>query len=176
MTDQAELIDVEEVEWGDVRLLVETLLTTEVPAADLVSSAFCFAFDDQDRLLMVRLADRDWHPTGGHRLPDETPEQAATRETLEEGGVAVDGLVPVGVQRITVKSEPPADWRYPVPISYQVFFTGRAARCEPRAGTEAIDAAFMDRSQTRATDWIQRWPRLYEAALSQSKRDPRPDS
>lgn len=62
-------------------MLVETVLTDEVPPPELVSTGFCVAFDDRDHPLMVRLADRDWHPTGGHRLPDETAEEAAVRQS-----------------------------------------------------------------------------------------------
>jgi 8-oxo-dGTP pyrophosphatase MutT (NUDIX family) len=42
-----------------------------------------------------------WVPPGGHIEPDELPEQAAIRETLEESGVAIDlcGERGVGVKK-----------------------------------------------------------------------------
>ena len=87
---------------------------------------------------MVQLADREWHATGGHREPEESAEQAAIRETREEGGCPADELVPIGVRRVTVLGDQPESWRYPSPVSYQVFFSGRVLPGKPCAGTEEL--------------------------------------
>lgn len=52
--------------------------------------------DDQDRVLVIQRRDnRRWEPPGGVLELDETPEQGARREVLEETGVNVE------VQRLT---------------------------------------------------------------------------
>lgn len=54
-----QVVDTDEIEIRGVRLLVEIILTAELPPTGLVTTGFCLAFDDAARLLMVRLADRD---------------------------------------------------------------------------------------------------------------------
>ena len=157
---------VEEVEVRGVQLLVESILTTELPPNDLVTAAFCLTFDQESRLLMVRLTDRDWHPTGGHRNEGETAQQAAIRETWEEGGCHVADLAVVGIQRITMLSEAPDDWPYPRPRGYQVFFSARIEDAIPCAGHEATEAAFVVEAQARQTAWVRKWLPLYEAGLA----------
>ena len=160
------LVDSVEFEGRGVRSLVETILTDELPPPELVSTGFCLAFDQEVRLLMVRLADRDWHPTGGHREAGETAMETAIRETAEEGGCWAVDLVPIGVQRVTVLNEVPPDWPYPVPVSHQVFFAGRLFAAEPCAGTEAVEARLFDETTARSTEWFARMGPLYEAALA----------
>ena len=48
-------------------------------------------------LLMHRQDDDKWDPPGGHIDPDETPAQAAERETYEESGLVVRARRIVGV-------------------------------------------------------------------------------
>ena len=48
-------------------------------------------------LLMHRQDDDKWDPPGGHIDPDETPAQAAERETYEESGLVVKARRIVGV-------------------------------------------------------------------------------
>lgn len=172
--DGVEIVDTDQMEFRGVHLLVETILGTQVPVTALVTTGFCLAFDDAARLLMVRLADRDWHPTGGHLEDHESPEQAAVRETAEEGGCLVSDLVAVGVQRLTALSHTPADWPYPVPVGYQVFFTRRLGTSEPRPGTEAVEAALFGEAEARRTGWVERHTYLYDRALAVHRNRSRP--
>ncbi len=56
----------------------------------MVPSVAVLARDDAGRLLLVRDAETgDWQTLGGAIDPDESPREAAVRETLEEAGVAV---------------------------------------------------------------------------------------
>ncbi|HZU73102.1 MAG TPA: NUDIX domain-containing protein [Acidimicrobiales bacterium] len=162
------VVDDVEFELSGHRLRVETVLSSWVPPDGLVSAAFAMAFDHQDRILLVRLADRDWHPTGGHREPGEAAVDTAVREAAEEGGCRVRILGPVGLQRITMLDEAPEEWPYPLPTGYQVFFSARIeADQSPRPGTEATEAALFAPAEARALEWVQRWSWLYEAALGQ---------
>ena len=56
----------------------------------LLPAVSVFVWDDGGRLLLVRGADSGtWQMVGGIVEPDETPADAATREALEETGLAV---------------------------------------------------------------------------------------
>jgi 8-oxo-dGTP pyrophosphatase MutT (NUDIX family) len=57
----------------------------------LVPSVTVLARDDQGRILLVRQRDSgDWATVGGSIEVDETPEDCARREALEEAGVEVE--------------------------------------------------------------------------------------
>lgn len=159
---------VDTVTHGELRFETEVVLTGAVPPREVVTTAFAMAFDG-DRILLVRLADRDWHPPGGHVEAGESPLQAAVREAAEEGGCSVTGLTPIGWQRITLLDDPPADWRYPVPSGYQVFFAGRLATTDACAGTEAVEARLFAPTEARDVDWVRRYAPLYEAALRRAQ-------
>ena len=67
---------------------------------DLLLSPSACAIIHNERgevLLMHRLDDDKWDPPGGHIDPDETPAQAAERETYEESGLIVKARRIVGV-------------------------------------------------------------------------------
>ena len=67
---------------------------------DLLLSPSACAIIHNERgevLLMQRLDDDKWDPPGGHIDPDETPAQAAERETYEESGLIVKARRIVGV-------------------------------------------------------------------------------
>ncbi len=64
----------------------------------LAPSATVIARDDRGRVLLVRSADSGlWQTIGGMLEPDESPQQAARREALEEAGVSVElrGIITV---------------------------------------------------------------------------------
>ena len=77
-----------------VRSLREMVGTTqlEVPTASTI------VFDPNGRVLLVRHADGDvWTTPGGMIEPEETPANAAVRETWEETGLVVELTRIVGV-------------------------------------------------------------------------------
>ena len=143
---------------------VELAVCAEPAPVELVTTGFTLAFDG-DRVLLVRLADRDWHPPGGHRELGENPREAAMREAMEEAGCRVEALSPLGWQRFTSHDPVPPGWRYPVPTAYQQFFVGLVDGACPVPGTEAIDARLFTPEQARSLDWVQRHRGLYEEAL-----------
>ncbi len=59
-------------------------------------SVLIFAFDNQDRILFVKHRSRGWELIGGKVEKGELPEAAARREALEEAGVELDRLFPIG--------------------------------------------------------------------------------
>ena len=64
----------------------------------LLPSVTILVFDENNRVLLLRHANRDlWVAPGGMIEPDETPEHAARREMQEETGCAVDLIQIIGV-------------------------------------------------------------------------------
>lgn len=55
-------------------------------------TASCFVIEDGEILLLNHSKLGKWLPPGGHIEEDETPDEAALRETLEETGWKVDIL------------------------------------------------------------------------------------
>jgi 8-oxo-dGTP diphosphatase len=99
----------------------------------------CVVFDRADRLLLIRRKNPPF--LGQYALPGgfvehgETVEEAAARELLEEANVIATKLSLIGVY-----SEPHRDPReHVVSIAYLV----TAAQCDPKAGTDASEAAFI---------------------------------
>lgn len=57
----------------------------------LVPSAAALVWDSEERLLLVReLQTERWQTIGGAVDPDESPQQAAVREALEEAGIEIE--------------------------------------------------------------------------------------
>ena len=65
----------------------------------LLSPSACAIIHNEcgEVLLMQRQDDNKWDPPGGHIDPNETPAQAAERETYEESGLVVKARRIVGV-------------------------------------------------------------------------------
>ncbi|WP_329493777.1 NUDIX hydrolase [Kitasatospora herbaricolor] len=80
-----------------------TALYLEHPAAaDQFEGVMVFVTDREGRLLMHHRDDKPgiawpgyWTPIGGWREADETPQETAAREVLEEAGITVTGLRPM---------------------------------------------------------------------------------
>ena len=93
-----------------------------------------------DRVLLVReRADGRWALPGGYADVGDSPSEAATRETAEEAGldVRVTRLVGIYDGRLYPESPP-----HPFHI-FKLLFTATADdEAEPRAGSEATEAAF----------------------------------
>jgi 8-oxo-dGTP pyrophosphatase MutT (NUDIX family) len=53
-------------------------------------TASCYIFKDEKVLLVHHKKFNKWMPAGGHLDPNETPQEAAIRECLEETGLAIE--------------------------------------------------------------------------------------
>jgi 8-oxo-dGTP pyrophosphatase MutT (NUDIX family) len=104
---------------------VEVVLSDILCPPKLTHTAFVLPmFDDQSFLLAVN-QNRGIEIPGGHVDEGETLEQAAVREAFEEVGARVTDLRVLGHLKMTMMGEKPEGYRYPYPISFQQFFTGR---------------------------------------------------
>jgi 8-oxo-dGTP diphosphatase len=147
------------------------ILSEALPPLELVTTVFAFAFDGT-HLLLAHLP-RGWEVPGGHIEVGEVPEEALRREILEETGAVVGPLHPFAQQRIHLACPMPADYRYPYPDSYQLFFiTDVLALGTPHPDSEALAAQCLAPDQARAIPWIRRNLAVYEAALARQGPTP----
>ncbi len=109
----------------------------------LLPSVAVLAWDDDGRLLLVREASTGlWQTIGGAIEPDESPREAAIRETREEAGVTI------GIERIRgVVGGPQFRLRYPNGdlVGYvTTVFDARVVEGTPQSdGDETIDVGWF---------------------------------
>ena len=115
----------------------------------LLPSVAVLPWDSQGRLLLVREAEtRLWQTVGGSVEPDESPADAAIRETAEEAGVVVelDRIRGVTGGRQFRMTYPNGDLVSYVPT----IFDAHIVSGEPRPdGDETIDVAWFTTDQLR---------------------------
>jgi 8-oxo-dGTP pyrophosphatase MutT (NUDIX family) len=103
----------------------------------LVPAVSVLIWDEGGRLLLVREAETGlWQTVGGAMEPDESPEQAAVREALEEAGVSVR------LDRVrAVAGGPQFRLRYPNGdlVSYvSIVFDAHVGEGEPKADLQEV--------------------------------------
>lgn len=114
---------------------------------------------------MTNLHQRGWDIPGGHIDPEETPESTMRREVMEEAAVELGPVCLLGYQRIRLLGEVPAEYRYPAPESYQVFYIGQVTTILPFAPTtEASARGFFAPAAAQSQRWVQENRLMYEAA------------
>lgn len=97
-----------------------------ISPASITATAFCFTFIDETKFIMASNVRRGLNTPGGHVETGESVEQAAIRETMEEVGAKVSKLIPVGCLRSTISGLKPNGYKYPYPVSSQMFFAAIA--------------------------------------------------
>jgi ADP-ribose pyrophosphatase YjhB (NUDIX family) len=118
------------------------------------------AFDDRDRILLVRRVDDDkWGLVAGWVDPNESPEQTIVRELKEEAGVdaRVDRLVGVFFRPASVDGHPHGT----VSIVYLCSITGGTLRPQEH---EVRELAFRDIDAVAPGEWHHNHAQLARAA------------
>lgn len=144
----------------------QLILDSAEPPRELVTSAFVLAFKG-DRLLMSRLTYRGWDIPGGHVEVGETPQETARRELYEETGANVDALEVLAYDKFFIHGAVPDGYRYPAPVSYQLFYSARLANLESFAETEEVrERRLFAPEEAWQLRWVQANSELYAAALT----------
>ena len=86
------------------------------------TAVFCFIYDNQDNIIILEHANkkRGLEIPGGHVEDGETLETAIKREIMEEVGVSILNLLPIGIQ--VIKKDVSED-KYPDLLSNQLFYS-----------------------------------------------------
>jgi 8-oxo-dGTP diphosphatase len=138
------------------------------PPIEFITAAFALAFEG-DRLLVAHLANRGWDIPGGHLEPGETPVEAMRREVYEETRVRLDSIELIGHQKMIIRAPKPAEYRYPYPIGYQVFYWGQVALFDSFVETkETLGRGLFSPGEARDIEWVRGLNELYEYALAKA--------
>jgi len=146
----AELLGEEEIVWPNAVLRRRAYLLSRLPPLELVTSVRCIVLDGEQALVVFGARDTHIVP-GGRREPDETPEQTARREVLEETGRLLGPLTLVGCFALRHLAEPPPDhprreFLQLVYVAEAVGYDAGALEHDPADG----ESAFMPLEQVRA--------------------------
>ncbi len=142
------------------------ILDSLSPPASLTTAALGLIFD-KNKLLMTRLVKRGWDIPGGHIEQGETPEETVRREIYEETAVKVKNLNLFAYEKFILHGEEPQNYKYPYPVSYQLFYLGFVDVVDPFSpDKEALARDFFSPKETKNTEWGNRGSILYDAALS----------
>ena len=146
---------------GECRLYI----TDELSAREQCSTAFGFVFVDEN-ILLTRLRKRDWDIPGGVIDPGETPEMAAVREVWEETSAKVEVVELIGIQEIEGFGPKPQGYRWPYPVSVQVYYLCRLIElCPFEENVESIERQFFNPEEARLVPTMQNHDLIYEECL-----------
>ena len=162
------------VGWAPKPNTLYEAITNLVPDENLCSSAFVIPFDSDGNIVLSNVRKRGIDIPGGHvEVIDgvrETPEQAAIREAKEECGITVTNLVPIGYRKYYVPN-PPENYRYTTPYSYQVFFTGIVTDYGPvLMPDECGDPHIVQPDLVSSYRCIRNHKKLFKEAIKHKKR------
>ncbi len=158
------------IEWlpkpGECRLYI----TDELPPPEQCSTAFGFVFQGNE-ILLTRLRNRDWDIPGGFIDPGETPAQAAIREVWEETYARVEIVDLIGIQEVECLGPKPENYRWPYPISVQVYFRCKLLELRPfETNNESIERRFFAPEAARRVPTMTNHDLIYEEGLRRARQ------
>ncbi|TMV50133.1 NUDIX domain-containing protein [Paenibacillus mesophilus] len=145
-----------------------TVVTAQLPDEKHITGAFVLAFLGNE-LVLTQLKERGWDIPGGHLEPGESPVEAMKRELYEEAGAVVDRCGLLAYEEITLLGDKPAQYKYPYPDSYMVFYWATVSRLDDLPeSAETHGRGLFDPDKARQIAWIQSNLVLYEEAAKQA--------
>ncbi len=168
-----ELVDIQhDIVWALKPNRVTSYFGSQVPDKKLTTAVFGFLFQEHELLLTKNQL--GWTLPGGHIEIDEVIETALMREALEETGVVIKVLEPVGYVEIEVLCPKPHQYNYPYPKSYLQFFLGEIVEVPPFIPQhESSDRQFFDRKSVEGMDWFLEFPKFYSLIFDNILKDER---
>ncbi len=117
-------------EQGEIRLLLVSYLSDELPPLDLITSVNALIFRD-DTVLIVRNRDDTHIWPGGWREADETLLQTLAREVFEETGWMIRDAALLGFVYCRHETPKPDGYPYPYPNFIRAVYTAEADHFTP---------------------------------------------
>lgn len=146
---------------GESRLYI----TDQLPPKRQCATAFGFIFDGE-QILLTHLRHRDWDIPGGRIERGETPAQAAIREVWEETNAKVEVIELIGIQELETFAPKPDGYRWPYPISAQIYYLCRLVELSPfEINVESFERGFFAPEQARLVPTLKNHAPIYEEAL-----------
>lgn len=103
---------------------VDVVITDQLAPKEFTSTAFIIAFHKAGTI-GANNKRRGIEIPGGHIEHNESAKEAAIRECFEETGYNVQHVTPIGFLRMISEGDVDDNYKYPHPISFQQFFTGK---------------------------------------------------
>lgn len=154
-----------DIAWAPKPNEITQHVTMEQPPENAATSAFVFAFKNE-QLLLANVGTRGWDIPGGHKEWGETLEEVAVRELFEETGASLTLMGYLGYQHVKLLGGKPEGYAYPYPNSYMAFYWGVIEDIgEPTASMEVGPAKLFVEDKARQLDCIKLHEHLYNAAL-----------
>lgn len=160
------LASVKDIPWLPTPNLAKWIRADKMPTDGPITGSYVISKHDAEVLIALHRK-RGWDLTGGHIDEGETPEQAASREALEETGVRVENLRLFAIQRLFIEGPKPEGYTYPYPLSYQTLYLADIDEVGEFAEEEDSIARLIEpcAAALRRVKWIKDAPVLYEALL-----------
>src|SRR3990167_10898175 len=121
---------------------VQFMPMNKMVPSNQVTSCFVFAVHD-NKLLMIR-PPRGWGLPGGHKEPDESPEECVRREAFEEAVVELGKLDLIGGWEAKKIFKTETNAKYP-DLSYQLLYFAEVEKIKPfRSDFEVLERALVN--------------------------------
>ncbi len=144
---------------GEIELTVSAYITCDEPPPELVTSVRALVFRDESILLMQNVNGPHVHP-GGRVESGESHLDALRRELVEEAGVEITGVRPLGFMHLRHETPKPPNYPYLYPDLFWTIFRAEYARDyegkrvpdDYELSSEFVPFADLDRSELTAAE------------------------
>jgi len=144
----------EPADWGAIQLTIWTYLSRAQPPRALITSARSVAIRAKEILVMQNRDGTHILP-GGRIEAGETPEAALRRELLEEAGVTLGAIEPIGFMHLRHTTPKPQDYSYLYPDFFWTIYKATAVEQRLEARMESdyeFAATFRPDEEVRGLD------------------------
>lgn len=131
--------------WSNQSTKVQFEPFTKLPSDSLVSS--CFVFVKKGSSVLLARPERGWGLPGGHKEPQESPEDCAIREVLEEASIEIKNLRLLGGWKAQKVKQVEQNSKYPE-VAYQLLFLADVAKIHKfTPDFETLERKFVEYSE-----------------------------